>query len=117
MIAATTPDVEAVSIREFVGSTAAKGRVAVLCGTEGQGLTAEALARADLRLRIPMSGALDSLNVATVAGIYSVAYMRHEFDDGHFAQVRLYYALFHLFAAAQFQCGKTCSIGRSVHTL
>jgi tRNA G18 (ribose-2'-O)-methylase SpoU len=76
VIAATTPDEEAVNIREFVATAAARGRVAVLLGTEGQGLTAEALARADIRLRIPMSGALDSLNIATVAGI--VLHRLHE---------------------------------------
>ena len=69
VIAATTPDDGAMDIGEFVGTAAARGRVAVLLGTEGHGLTAEALARADVRLRIPMSGALDSLNIATAAGI------------------------------------------------
>ena len=70
-IAAMTPDRDAMDIGEFVGTAAARGRIAVLLGTEGQGLTAEALARADVRLRIPMSssGALDSLNIATAAGI------------------------------------------------
>jgi tRNA G18 (ribose-2'-O)-methylase SpoU len=69
VVAATTPDEEAVDIGAFVGTAAARGRVAVLFGTEGHGLTPEALARADVRLRIPMSGALDSLNIATTAGI------------------------------------------------
>jgi tRNA G18 (ribose-2'-O)-methylase SpoU len=69
VIAATTPDVGAVDIGTFVATPAARGRVAVLFGTEGQGVTAEALARADIRLRIPMTGALDSLNNATAAGI------------------------------------------------
>jgi tRNA G18 (ribose-2'-O)-methylase SpoU len=69
LIAATTPDVEATDIGAFVGTAAARGRIAVLLGTEGQGLTAEALARADIRLRIAMSGALDSLNIATATGI------------------------------------------------
>lgn len=69
LIAATTPGDGAIDIGTFVGTPAAHGRVAVLLGTEGYGLTAEALARADVRLRIPMSGALDSLNIATAAGI------------------------------------------------
>ena len=70
-IAAMTPDAGAMDIGEFVGTAAARGRIAVLLGTEGHGLTAEASARADVRLRIPMSttGALDSLNIATAAGI------------------------------------------------
>jgi|SRR5579862_2120569 len=68
-IAAMTPHGAAVGIGDFVGTAAARGRLAVLLGTEGDGLTADALARADIRLRIPMSGALDSLNIATAAGI------------------------------------------------
>jgi tRNA G18 (ribose-2'-O)-methylase SpoU len=69
VLAATTPDDEAMDIGAFVGTAAARGRLAVLFGTEGHGLTADALARADIRLRIPMTGALDSLNIATTAGI------------------------------------------------
>jgi len=68
-IAAMTPDAGAMDIGEFVGTTTARGRLALILGTEGHGLTAEALLRADIRLRIPMSGALDSLNIATAAGI------------------------------------------------
>jgi tRNA G18 (ribose-2'-O)-methylase SpoU len=69
VIAATTPGDGVMDIGTFVGTAAARGRLAVLLGTEGHGLTEEALARADIRLRIPMSGALDSLNLATAAGI------------------------------------------------
>jgi tRNA G18 (ribose-2'-O)-methylase SpoU len=76
VIVAMTPDDDAIDIGEFVLSAAARGRTAVLLGTEGHGLTAEALARADVRVRIPMRaprpsmiGALDSLNIATAAGI------------------------------------------------
>lgn len=76
VIAATTPDGAAMDVGSFVATAAAQGRVAVLLGTEGQGLTAEALARADVRLRIPMSGALDSLNIATATGI--VLHRLHE---------------------------------------
>jgi len=68
-VVATTPETPAASIGEFVRTPAARGRVAVLVGTEGHGLSAGALSRADLRVRIPMAGALDSLNVATAAGI------------------------------------------------
>jgi tRNA G18 (ribose-2'-O)-methylase SpoU len=64
------------TIGEFAGTAAACGRVAALFGTEGDGLTDEALAAADIRVRIPMlapreraPGALDSLNIATAAGI------------------------------------------------
>jgi tRNA G18 (ribose-2'-O)-methylase SpoU len=69
VVAAMTPGDAATDIGTFVATPAARGRVAVLLGTEGHGLTGDALARADIHLRIPMAGALDSLNIATAAGI------------------------------------------------
>jgi tRNA G18 (ribose-2'-O)-methylase SpoU len=76
VIVAMTPDDRAMEIGTFVAQAAARNRIAVLLGTEGHGLTPEALGRAHLRLRIPMcgprrgvGGALDSLNIATAAGI------------------------------------------------
>ena len=71
VVAAMTPDRQAMDIAEFVAGAGARGKVAVLLGTEGHGLTDDALAHADVRIRIPMSasGTLDSLNVATAAGI------------------------------------------------
>jgi tRNA G18 (ribose-2'-O)-methylase SpoU len=45
------------------------GRVAVLLGSEGPGLTAEAVAAADEAVRIPMAGGVDSLNVATAGAV------------------------------------------------
>jgi tRNA G18 (ribose-2'-O)-methylase SpoU len=44
-------------------------RVAFLLGAEGPGLSAEALAAADRRVRIPMAADVDSLNVATAAAV------------------------------------------------
>ncbi|HST66382.1 MAG TPA: RNA methyltransferase [Mycobacteriales bacterium] len=44
-------------------------RVALLLGAEGPGLTEDALATADRRIRIPMAAGVDSLNVATAAAI------------------------------------------------
>jgi tRNA G18 (ribose-2'-O)-methylase SpoU len=44
-------------------------RTALLLGAEGPGLTPEALAAADLRVRIPMATGVDSLNVATAAAV------------------------------------------------
>jgi tRNA G18 (ribose-2'-O)-methylase SpoU len=45
------------------------GRVAVMLGAEGPGLSDAALAMADVRARIPMPTGVDSLNVATAAAI------------------------------------------------
>jgi tRNA G18 (ribose-2'-O)-methylase SpoU len=44
-------------------------RVALIVGTEGAGLTAAVEATADVRVRIPISGDVDSLNLAVAAGI------------------------------------------------
>ena len=41
----------------------------MLLGAEGPGLSAEALAAADVRVRIPMASGVDSLNVATAAAV------------------------------------------------
>jgi TrmH family RNA methyltransferase len=45
------------------------GGVAVAVGAEKPGLTDELMQQADLRLRIPMAGKIDSLNVATSAAL------------------------------------------------
>jgi tRNA G18 (ribose-2'-O)-methylase SpoU len=63
-IVALTPAGE-LTLREAVPG----GRVAILVGSEGPGLTPAALRSADMRVRIPMSGGVDSLNVATAAAI------------------------------------------------
>ncbi|MBK6874354.1 MAG: RNA methyltransferase [Kineosporiaceae bacterium] len=44
-------------------------RLALVLGTEGDGLSRAALARADRAVRIPMAGAVDSLNVAAAAAV------------------------------------------------
>ena len=51
------------------GGNRGRGKVALLVGAEGPGLTAAALAAADVRARIPMAPGVDSLNVATAAAI------------------------------------------------
>ena len=65
-VAALTPSPDAVPI-----GTAGLGgrRTALLLGAEGPGLTAEALAAADVAVRIPMASGVDSLNVATAAAV------------------------------------------------
>jgi tRNA G18 (ribose-2'-O)-methylase SpoU len=65
-IAALTPapDAEPLAAAGLGGQ-----RVALLLGAEGPGLTAEALAAADVRVRIPMATGVDSLNVATAAAV------------------------------------------------
>jgi tRNA G18 (ribose-2'-O)-methylase SpoU len=62
---ALTPDPAAVALREVI----APPRWAVLLGAEGPGLSAAALRAADVAVRIPMAGGVDSLNVATAAAV------------------------------------------------
>ncbi len=57
----------AVDLREYARS--APDRVALLVGTEGDGLSATALAGADRTVTIPMGGGVDSLNVAAAAAV------------------------------------------------
>ncbi len=66
-LAAMTPadDADAVDAAGF----GPDDRVAVVLGSEGPGLSAGALARCARRLRIPMAGGVDSLNVAAAAAV------------------------------------------------
>lgn len=66
-VVALTPEPTATDIRTI--DARAFPRLALMVGSEGPGLTAGALARADARVRIPMAAHVDSLNVATAAAI------------------------------------------------
>ena len=65
-VAALTPTPDAVPL---AAAGLAGVRTALLVGAEGPGLTPEALAAADVRVRIPMAPGVDSLNVATAAAV------------------------------------------------
>ena len=54
------------------------GRFALVVGTEGEGLTEEAMEQCTLRARIPITDAVDSLNVATACAIALYATRRAE---------------------------------------
>jgi len=45
------------------------GPVALIMGSEGEGISPEYLKRSDLLVRIPMKGTIDSLNVSVAAGV------------------------------------------------
>ena len=64
-VLALTPSATADDVR----SVARRPRQVLLLGAEGPGLSAAALRAADRRLRIAMSGDVDSLNVATAAAV------------------------------------------------
>ena len=68
-VLALTPRAEAVDICELGDRRPLPARLALLLGTEGRGLSAEALAAADLQVRIPMAPEMDSLNVAAAGAV------------------------------------------------
>lgn len=69
VVAALTPAPGAVEINEFARSLAPGRPVALVAGTEGEGLSRRALDACDVRVRIDMAGAVDSLNVATAVAV------------------------------------------------
>jgi len=68
-VVALTPAPDAVDISDVHRALSRPRRVALLLGTEGAGLSADALAASDLRVRIPMAPGVDSLNVASAAAV------------------------------------------------
>lgn len=76
---ALTPAADAVDLRQWRPQSG-EGRVALLLGSEGPGLSAPTLNRVDTKVRIPMSDRVDSLNVAATAAIacYAVAAGNHQ---------------------------------------
>jgi tRNA G18 (ribose-2'-O)-methylase SpoU len=64
-LVALTPAADAVPIAQAGGA----GKLALMLGTEGGGLSRRWLDAADQRVRIPMAAGIDSLNVASAAAI------------------------------------------------
>ena len=67
---ALTP--ESMTLDDFAASpwcTDPGSRVALALGTEGDGLSRRALEACDVVVRIPMSGGVDSLNVAAASAV------------------------------------------------
>lgn len=73
-LCALTPAPDAVPIDEL--RFAPDERVALLLGSEGPGLTDETMAACDVRVVIPLSGRVDSLNVGAAAAIAFYAITR-----------------------------------------
>lgn len=66
---AATPDPTAVDVASVVFPQ----RSALMFGSEGPGLSGEALRSADVHVRIPMDAGVDSLNVAAAAAVFFFA--------------------------------------------
>jgi tRNA G18 (ribose-2'-O)-methylase SpoU len=68
-VLALTPAETAPALPDVLAGLTSAQRIALLLGEEGPGLRADSLAAADERVRIPMHGGVDSLNVAAAATI------------------------------------------------
>jgi len=68
VLAALTPRHPSIPLGEFA-TAHAHARIALLVGTEGDGLTQDAESAADVRVRIVMASGVDSLNVSVAAAI------------------------------------------------
>lgn len=66
-LVALTPTEDATSLDDL--SIKPDERIALMLGSEGPGLSDEALDAADIRVRIPMSGRVDSINVGSAAAV------------------------------------------------
>lgn len=77
-ILALTPSADAESIDDL--RYGPNDRVALLLGSEGPGLTDATLEAADRRVRIPMSGLVDSINVGSAAAVAFYALGRARID-------------------------------------
>lgn len=66
-VAALTPGPGAVHLAALAAEP--PRRLAILVGTEGPGLTPQALAASDVRVRIPMGAGVDSLNVGVALAV------------------------------------------------
>jgi TrmH family RNA methyltransferase len=76
-IVAATPNAE-----QLVTETDLTGPTAIAVGAEQAGLSDEWLERASLRVRIPMFGKADSLNVSTSAAIITYEAVRQRLQAG-----------------------------------
>lgn len=66
-VAALALDDDAVSLEELAADP--PERLALVFGTEGDGLKRRTIAACDLTVRIPMAGGVDSLNVASALAV------------------------------------------------
>ncbi|MEL6983249.1 MAG: RNA methyltransferase, partial [Actinomycetota bacterium] len=80
-IVALTPSADAESIDDL--RYRPDDRVALVLGAEGPGLTDETLRGADRRVKIPMAGLVDSINVGSAAAVAFYAIGRARQDPAH----------------------------------
>jgi TrmH family RNA methyltransferase len=57
------------------------GKTAIIVGNEGRGISKECLEKADITVKIPMYGSIDSLNAAVAAGIMMYECVRQKMGE------------------------------------
>ncbi len=85
---ALTPRQPAIDLRALTLPPDCAARLALVVGSEGPGLTPAAAAAARQRVRIPMAGDVDSLNVAVAAAVAleHIRHLTHPSASGHAAR-------------------------------
>jgi tRNA G18 (ribose-2'-O)-methylase SpoU len=68
-IVALTTGAHAIPVDRFAADVVPEDRILLVAGAEGSGLSADSLSRADARVTIPTSAAVDSLNVTVAVAI------------------------------------------------
>jgi len=58
------------------------GPVAIIMGSEGEGVSGEYLKRADVKLKIPMLGEIESLNVSVAGAVLMYEVVRQRMSEG-----------------------------------
>ncbi len=79
-LVALDPSANAIELAELGDRLPPEADVALVLGTEGRGLSAEARAACDLHVKISMAPRVDSINVATAAAIA----MQHLHERAHY---------------------------------
>ena len=69
LTAALSTNARAIDLAELGCNTESRRKTVLILGAEGEGLAPETLEAAECIVRIPMAPAVDSLNVATAAGV------------------------------------------------
>lgn len=68
-VVALTPSADAAPLADYSATAGTGAPLLLLAGSEGAGLSPDTLAAADVRVRIPIEGSVDSLNVVVATAI------------------------------------------------
>ena len=65
---------------EEMGKTDLKGAIAIVIGSEGEGISRLVKEKCDFIVRIPMFGQINSLNASVAAGVIMYEVLRQRLD-------------------------------------